>query len=116
MKVLQKLSGTKAITLEKVFYAGHCSSIYMGGEPPLYIFTIISIKVLYTLFTNGIRAIAYFLCPRLYGLRSSLFYQLPFWVASKVVDFGCCRRHLRTDEVFLYTALDESFVCKWKCF
>jgi hypothetical protein len=54
--------------LEKVLYAGYCSSIYRGGKPTLYKFTIMSIKVLYTLFTNGIRAIAYFLSPRLCGL------------------------------------------------
>jgi hypothetical protein len=49
--------------LENVLYAGHYSSTYMGDESPLYRFTIMPIEVLYTLLTNDIRAIAYFLYP-----------------------------------------------------
>jgi hypothetical protein len=51
------------MVLEKIFYVGHCSSIYRGDEPPLYRFTTMPIEVLYILLTNGIRAIAYFICP-----------------------------------------------------
>lgn len=89
----------EATTLEKVLYAGHCSSIYRGDESPLYRCTIMPIKVLYTLFTNGIRAIAYFLCPRLCGLRPSLFSSFSFGLrlklsTSAVVLVACAQTKL----------------------
>jgi hypothetical protein len=73
MKVLQRLSNTKLRPLAKVPYAGHCSSIYRRDEPPLYIFTIMSIRVLHILFTNDIRTITYFLRLRLCGSQPLLF-------------------------------------------
>jgi hypothetical protein len=72
-KFLQRLSGTKLWPSKKLLYAGHCSSIYRGDESHLYRFTIMSIKVLNTLFTNDTRAITYFLCLRLCGSQPSLF-------------------------------------------
>jgi hypothetical protein len=68
MKVLRRLRDTKLSHLKKLLYAGHCLSIYRGDELPLYTFIIMSIKVLHTLLTNSIRAVAYFLCLRLCGL------------------------------------------------
>jgi hypothetical protein len=60
-KVVWRLSHTKLWPIEKVSYAGHCSPIYREDEPPSYKITIMALKVLHTLFTNGVRATMYFL-------------------------------------------------------
>jgi hypothetical protein len=61
MKVLRRLSSMKLWLLKKVLYAEHCSPIYREDELPLYKITIMLLKVLYTLFTNDIRVVLYFL-------------------------------------------------------
>jgi hypothetical protein len=74
----------EAMALEKVAYVGHRSSIYRDDEPPLYRITIMSIKVLHSLFTNDIRTLTYFLHPRLCGFQPSLFGSLPSSLCSKL--------------------------------
>jgi hypothetical protein len=48
------------MVLPKVSYAGQCSPVHRKDELPSYKITIMSFKVLHTLFTNDIKAIMYF--------------------------------------------------------
>jgi hypothetical protein len=74
------------MALQKVSYVGNCSLIYREDEPPSYKITIMPLKVLHTLFTNDIRAIVYFLHPRLCEFRPLLFGSFSYWLMFEVLQ------------------------------